>query len=168
MSFKQRVVLAGLSISALAFVGLLKDEGYTENAVIPTKNDRPTNGFGSTFDEQGRPIKMADKVTPVQAVQRSLIHIQKDETQIKQCVTVPLSQTEYDTMVNFAYQYGTGALCNSTIVRAANAGDYVGSCKGYLLYYKAGGFDCRIPGNKICAGVWKRSQERYTTCMEAQ
>ena len=168
MSTKQKVIISGLSLSALAFVGLIKDEGFTENAVIPTKNDRPTNGFGSTFDEQGRPIKMGDKVTPVQAVQRSLIHIQKDETRIKQCVTAPLSQSEYDTMVNFAYQYGTGALCNSIIVKAANAGDYARSCRGYLEYYKAGGFDCRTPGNKVCSGVWKRSQERYKSCMEAQ
>lgn len=168
MSFKQKVVIAGLSLSAIAFVGLIKDEGYTENAVIPTKNDRPTNGFGSTFDEQGNPIKMGDKVTPVKAVQRSLIHIQKDEAKIKQCVTVPLSQTEYDIMVNFAYQYGTGALCKSDMVKAANTGDYAASCRAYLWYYKAGGFDCRTPGNKICAGVWKRSQERYTACMEAQ
>lgn len=168
MSLKQRVIVATLSISALAFVGLIKDEGYTDNAVIPTKNDRPTNGFGSTFDEYGKPIKMGDKVTPVQAVQRSLIHIQKDETRIKQCVTAPLSQAEYDTMVNFSYQYGAEALCSSSIVKAVNAGDYVKSCSGYLQYYKSGGFDCRIPGNKICAGVWKRSQERYASCMGAQ
>lgn len=168
MNFKQKVAIGTLSISALAFVGLIKDEGYTENAVIPTRNDRPTNGFGSTFDENGNPIKMGDKVTPVKAVQRSLIHIQKDETRIKQCVTAPLSQVEYDTMVNFSYQYGTGALCKSIIVRAANAGDYAASCRGYLLYRMAGGFDCSIPGNKVCYGVWKRSQERYAACMGAQ
>lgn len=168
MSVKQRVALAALSISAVAYVGLIKDEGYTATAVIPTKNDRPTNGFGSTFDDQGNPIKMGDTVTPVQAVQRSLRHIQKDEARIKECIKVPLSQVEYDTVVNFAYQYGTTALCKSSIAKAANAGDYAGSCRGYLQYRFAGGYDCSTPGNKVCAGVWKRSQERYMTCMGAQ
>lgn len=165
-SFK--LAIASLALSAGAFVTLVSDEGYTSTAIIPTKNDRPTNGFGSTFDELGRPVQMGDTITPVQAVKRSLGHIKNDETAIKQCVTAPLTQVEYDTLVNFAYQYGTRTLCASTMVRLANAGDYVGSCRGYLQYKRSGGFDCSTPGNKVCSGVWTRSQERYAACMDEQ
>ena len=40
--------IAGLVLSAAGFVGILTREGYTENTVIPTKGDVPTNGFGTT------------------------------------------------------------------------------------------------------------------------
>ena len=111
---------------------------------------------------------MGDTITPQKAVARSLAHIQKDESKLKQCVTATLSQAEYDLMVDFAYQYGTVALCKSAIVKSANDGDYVKSCEGYLLYKKVAGYDCSTPNNKRCLGVWTRSQERYKTCMAAQ
>ena len=164
----KRSHVAGLALSASALVGLIAHEGYTDKAVIPVKGDRPTVGFGSTFKEDGAPVKMGDTITPQKAVARSLAHIQKDESKLKQCVTAPLLQAEYDLMVDFAYQYGTGALCKSPMVKAANAGDYAASCEGYKEYRFVAGYDCSTPGNKRCAGVWNRSLERYNTCMEAQ
>jgi len=164
----KRSHVAGLALSASALVGLIAREGYTDKAVIPVKGDRPTVGFGSTFKEDGAPVKMGDTITPQKAVARSLAHIQKDESKLKQCVTATLSQAEYDLMVDFAYQYGTVALCKSAIVKSANDGDYVKSCEGYLLYKKVAGYDCSTPNNKRCLGVWTRSQERYKTCMAAQ
>lgn len=164
----KRSHIAGLALSASALVGLIAHEGYTEKAVIPVKGDRPTVGFGSTFKEDGTAVKMGDTITPQKAVARSLAHIQKDENKLKQCVTAPLSQAEYDLMVNFSYQYGAAALCKSEMVKMANGGNYAASCKGYLLYKKVAGYDCSTPGNKVCPGVWTRSQERYNTCMAAQ
>ena len=157
--------MGALSLSAAAFAGLVSHEGWTEKAMVPTQGDRPTVGFGSTFRHDGSPVRMGDKINPVQAVQRSLAHIEKDELGIKGCVTAPLTQIEYDTMVGFAYQYGVQALCHSSIVRRVNAHDYKGSCQAYLLYRYAAGFDCSTPGNRRCPGVWTRSQERYSTCM---
>ena len=163
-----RRLVAGLFLSASAFVGLTLEEHYTDRAIIPTKNDKPTVGFGSTFREDGSPVQMGDTIKPPQALARTLAHIQKDEVGLKRCVTAPLTQTEYDLLVNFSYQYGVRKTCASAMVREANAGNYAESCKGYLLYKKSGGFDCSIPGNKICAGVWTRSQERYKKCMGAE
>jgi len=167
MAFERRHV-AAMMVSAGLLVGLVANEGYTDRAVVPVEGDRPTYGFGSTFRSDGAPVQMGDKTNPVESLQRSLAHIQKDETGIKRCVTAPLSQTEYDLMVDFSYQYGVGKLCTSSIVRLANIGDYEGSCRGYLQYKKVAGFDCSTPGNRRCPGVWKRSVDRYQKCMEAQ
>lgn len=164
----ERKHIAALSVSAALFVGLIAQEGYTDKAIIPVEGDRPTNGFGSTFNADGTAIKMGDVTNPVAAVKRSLTHIQKDEAGIKRCVTAPLSQEEYDLMVDFAYQYGVAALCKSSMVRMANAGNYAASCKGYLNYKKVAGYDCSTPGNRRCWGVWQRSLNRYNDCMEAQ
>jgi len=143
-------------------------EGYTEKAVIPVKGDVPTVGFGMTYRPDGTPVQMGDRTNPIDAIQRSLSHIQKDEIGIKKCVTAPISQVEYDLMVDFAYQYGVPTLCRSSMVKKANIGDYVGSCKAYLQYKRVNGYDCSTPGNKRCWGVWQRSVERYNDCMEAQ
>jgi lysozyme len=181
---RKRTAIAGLVLGASALVGLVAHEGYTDKAIIPTKGDRPTVGFGSTFRDDGSPVRMGDTITPQKALARSLAHIQKDELGIKRCVTAPLYQQEYDTMVDFAYQFGTGALCSSSMVSRANAGDYKGACDGYLNYrymtsqkyikgweeYKPGRwrYDCSTPGNKICSGVWTRQLKRQADCMEVQ
>lgn len=181
---------AFLSVSAAALVALALYEGYTDTAVVPVKGDRPTIGFGSTYREDGSPVQLGDTITPPKALARALSHIQKDEVGLKRCVTAPVLQVEYDIMVDHAYQYGVAETCGSSIVRKTNAGDYVGACQAYLSYryitspkllsgweayrFDARGnptrwrFDCSTPGNKICAGVWKRSQDRYQKCMEAQ
>jgi lysozyme len=160
-----RIAIAALSLSASALVGLAVHEGYTDNAIIPVKNDRATYGFGSTFRMDGSPVQMGDKTNPVESLQRTLAHIQKDELGIKQCVTAPLFQHEYDTMVDFSYQYGVRTLCRSSMVRFANAGDYERSCNSYLLYKYAGGYDCSTPGNRRCYGVWARQLERQKKCL---
>jgi lysozyme len=162
---EMRVKVAALSLSAAALVGLAVHEGYTDRAIIPTKGDRATVGFGSTFKEDGSFVKMGDTTNPVQALQRTMNHIQKDETGVKSCVTASLYQHEYDTMVDFAYQYGVPTLCRSSIVKFANQGMYKESCDSYLLYKYAAGYDCSTPGNKRCYGVWERQLKRQQSCL---
>lgn len=163
-----RIAVAGLSLSAAGFVAMVQHEGWAPSAMVPTKNDRPTVGFGSTFRDDGTPVQMGDRIDPVSAVKRSAAHIAKDETQLKRCVTGLLTQGEYDTLVDFAYQYGTATTCRSSMVRHINAGNYAQSCQAYTLYKFSGGFDCSIPGNRVCAGVWTRNLERRDKCMGAQ
>jgi GH24 family phage-related lysozyme (muramidase) len=164
-----RLLIAALSLSAAAFGGLVVKEGFTSQAVIPIPGDRPTVGFGSTFNDQGQPVRMGDTITAPQAVLRSLAHIAKDETALKRCVTAPLSQVEYDILVGFSYWRGAGGTCRSEIVRHINAGRYADACAAYLSLdgRKAAGKDCSISSNK-CRGVWLRAQERHQKCMAAQ
>lgn len=168
MNDKQRIAISGLALSATAFVAILKSEGFTDHAVIPVKGDKATLGHGSTTHADGSPVRMGDTTTPEKARARTLLYVQQQGAQIKQCVHVPLHQAEYDVMEDFSYQYGIGALCNSSMVRLANAGDYIGSCKAYLQYRFVAKYDCSTPGNKRCYGVWTRQQNRYKTCMESQ
>lgn len=167
-SRRPRSVVAVLALSAAAFVGIVQNEHYTERAVIPTKNDRPTVGFGSTFRDDGSPVRMGDTITPVQAVVRSVAHIGKDEAGLKRCLTGAMYPGEYDILVDFAYQYGVAATCSSAMVRHTNAGRYSQACEAYTLYKFSGGFDCSIPGNKVCGGVWKRNLARRTQCLAQQ
>lgn len=167
----RRSAIAVLSLSAVGLIAIITEEGYTERAVVPTKNDRPTVGFGSTFREDGSPVQITDTITPVPALRRSAAHIAKDEAGLKRCVTAPMHQREYDVLVDFAYQYGVSTTCNSSMVRYTNAGNYAAACRAYTLYRFSGGYDCStlVNGrpNKRCWGVWTRNLERRDRCLEA-
>lgn len=153
--------LATLSLSAVALVGLVMSEGYTDRAVIPVKGDVPTIGFGTT---QG--VKLGDTTTPQKALARALQDVQKFEGGVKNCITVPLHQYEYDVYVDFSYNVGAAAFCNSTMARKLNAGDYEGACKEILRWTYFQGKDCSRPENaRLCGGLAKRRQAQYRQCM---
>lgn len=158
-----RVAIASLALSAAAFVGILTREGYTDDAIIPTVGDVPTLGFGTTGG-----VKLGDRTNPVNAVQRALADSAKFEGAIKSCVTAPLSQAEYDLYTNLSYNIGSSAFCSSTIVKRLNAQDYAGACESILAWRYAAGFDCSMPGNRRCAGLWTDRLKTHAQCVAAQ
>lgn len=166
---KVRIAVAGLSLSAAGFIGIVANEGYRPVAYVPIANDRATVGFGSTFHEDGTPVKMGDTTTPVKAMRTSIAHIGKDELKLKRCVTGDLGQVEYDILIDFAYWRGSSGACRSEIVANINKGDYIAACEAYLNLdsRRAAGKDCKVRSNN-CRGVWLRAQERHRKCMEVQ
>lgn len=169
MSVGHRIAVAALSMSMAGFVGLAVRENYVADAMIPTKNDRPTLGLGSTFHEDGTPVKLGDKTTPVRALIKAQAHITKEEVAFRASLPgVLLHQAEYDLYMDWVYQYGARAWRGSTMRLALVDGDYVQACDALLLFKYSGGFDCSTPGNKRCAGVWTRQLERHAKCIGAQ
>lgn len=169
MNNGKRSAFGALVLSAAGLIGLVSHEGFTDKAVIPVPGDRATYGFGSTFKEDGSPVKMGDTITPQKALRLTMIHLAKDDVRLKQCVTGELNQKEYDILKDFSYWRGAGGTCRSDVVKHINTGDYVASCNAYLNLdsRKAAGKDCKEPGSG-CRGVWVRAQKRYSDCMEAQ
>lgn len=168
-----RVLVTSLMLSASALIGLVVSEGYTERAVIPTQGDRPTVGFGSTIHADGSPVKMGDTVSPVKALATVQAHIVKEEQVFKESLPgVELNQVEYDTYMDFVYQYGSVAWTGSSMRRHLLAGNHAQACDALLLWKKAAGYDCStlVDGqpNKRCWGVWERQLARHKKCMEAQ
>ncbi|MCZ0750113.1 lysozyme [Aeromonas enteropelogenes] len=158
---KVRIAIAALALSAAGFVGLLNREGYEPVAYPdPVHGTRvPTLGFGST---EG--VRMGDTIDPVAAVNRSLREIREFEHALKQCIKVPLHQYEYDAYVELSHNIGPGAFCRSTIVKRLNVGDYPGACEAILLFKRAGNQDCSVPGNRVCAGLWKDRLRLHAKC----
>lgn len=164
---RNRIAISALAFSAAGLVGLVTHESYTDRAITPVAGDRPTVGFGSTFRDDGSPVRMGDTITPPKAVARTLAHIGKDESRLKRCVTAPLHQAEYDLLVDHAYQYGAVATCGSTLVKHTNAGRYADACASYLSWRFVGKRDCSVRSNG-CYGVWVRAQDRQAKCLAAQ
>lgn len=163
-----RISATALALSASAFIALAVSEHYTEEAIIPTKNDRPTVGFGSTFNADGSPVRKGDKIDPVRALVTAGAHIGKQEVIFRNTIPgVKLHQAEYDVYVDWIYQYGTGAWMRSSMREHLLRGEYRAACDALLKYKFSGGFDCSTPGNKVCRGVWTRQLERHKNCVAA-
>lgn len=166
---KRRIAVALLSLSAAGFASWQASEGFTDRAVIPTKGDVPTIGHGSTRYEDGRKVKMGDKITRQRAAVLARNLIRQDEKQIAQSLPgAKLTQGEWDVYVDFVGQYGIGNWRTSSMRRHVLAGEYVKACNALLKYRYAAGYDCSTPGNKRCSGVWTRQLERHKKCLAAQ
>ncbi len=61
------------------------------------------------------------------------------EDAVNSSVTVDLTQNQFDSLVSFTFNVGTGALKNSTLLRLLNAGDVQGAADQFLVWCKAGG-----------------------------
>jgi lysozyme len=163
-----RVLVATLSLSAGGLIGIVAQESYTDRAVIPTKGDRPTVGFGSTFHEDGRPVRLGDTTTPVRALITAKAHIGKDEEIFRRSLEgASLSQAEFDLYLDFVYEFGPGNWQTSAMRRKILSQDYVGACNALLAFKKSAGYDCSTSGNRICYGVWTRQLKRHKNCLEA-
>jgi lysozyme len=147
-----RAPIISLGISGIALVGLLVAEGYRDTAYIPVAGDVPTIGFGTTQN-----VRMGDKITVPQALNRALDDVQKFEGAMKRCVKVPLHQYEYDAYLSLTYNIGEGAFCRSTLVRKLNAGDYEGACKQILRWNNFQGRPLR--------GLTIRREKEYKQCI---
>lgn len=170
---KGRVAVGLLTLSAMGLIAIATSEHYTETAVIPTKGDVPTLGFGSTRHEDGSPVKLGERTDPVRALRTVQAHISKDEAAFRQSLpNVYLTQGEYDLYLDFTYQYGIGNWRSSSMRRALLDGDYAKACGALLRWRYAGGYDCStlVNGqpNKRCWGVWKRQLERHAKCLAEQ
>ncbi|NDD75636.1 MAG: lysozyme [Gammaproteobacteria bacterium] len=63
----------------------------------------------------------------------------KHEKAVRDLVTVDLTQSQYDALVSFSYNVGTGALSKSTLLKKLNAGDYAGAAARFADWNKGGG-----------------------------
>lgn len=148
-----RTHLAALSLSAAALVSIAGWEQYRSDAYLPTPQDVPTLGWGST---EG--VQLGQRTTPDRALIRLLADAQRHERELRACIgNVALHQHEWDAYVSWAYNVGTGAACRSTLVRKLQVGDYSGACRELLRWDKQAG--------RTLPGLTKRRQAEFKTCM---
>ena len=170
---KVRIAAAALTLSFVGFLGIATHESYTDDAVIPTKGDRPTYGFGSTIKKDGTPVRMGDRTDPVRALHTVQAHLAREESAFRESLPgVKLTQGEYDLYMDFTYQYGISNWRSSGMRRSLIAGNHMAACDALLAWRKAAGYDCSttINGqpNKRCWGVWERQKQRHATCLAEQ
>jgi lysozyme len=105
--------------------------GHTSAAGAPAVHD------GMTITQ-----KDADDI-----LRRDLV---KYETAVHNMVQQPLSQHQFDVLVDFAYNAGVGALKSSTLLKKVNAGSFADVPAELMKWTKGGG--------KVLPGLVKRRQ----------
>jgi lysozyme len=72
----------------------------------------------------GVPVHYKDGLTSAQIVSLCGQDTRKAEECVNGTVTVTLTQSQYNALVSFAFNVGTGAFASSTLLKKLNAGDY--------------------------------------------
>lgn len=83
--------------------------------------NKETIGYGSTFYEDGSPVKMGDKITKERA--DSLFEKVSDSfaAKVKNCIHKDINENQFAALVSFAYNVGIGNLKSSTLLKKVNA-----------------------------------------------
>src|ERR1700748_1902889 len=96
-----------------------------------------TIGYGSTRYKDGKTIKPGDKlVNEACASDLFEITLGQYEDAVNRDVKVPLSQNQFNALVSFTYNEGTGALGMSHLLIKLNAKDYSGAADEFLKWDK--------------------------------
>jgi lysozyme len=113
-------------------------EGLRLKGYLPTPNDVPTIGWGSTRIF-GRPVVLGESISMEQAEEQLTIDLQKFESAVRRLVKSPLKQNQFDALVSFTYNVGEGNLKSSTLLKLLNVGDYNGAAAQFLRWDKQAG-----------------------------
>jgi lysozyme len=119
-----------------AGINLIKQsEGFRAT----TYNDvagRPTIGYGHKL----RPGEsFPNGITRARAEQLLIADVATACGAVEHLVKVPLTQGQYDGLVDFCFNLGRGRLAASTLLRELNAGNYDEARRQLLLWDHAGG-----------------------------
>ena len=119
---------------------LIKDfEGFSSTSYLDVVNI-PTIGFGNTFYEDGRKVKLGDQISKTDALKLLEVVANRDfADKIFPSIKVKVTQRQFDAMVSLAYNIGAGAFLKSTLLKKVNAGDFAGAGEEFLRWNKAGG-----------------------------
>lgn len=72
---------------------------------------------------------------------------------VRKYVQHPITQEQFDALVDFTFNLGAGNLKNSTLLRKLNAGDCYGAAEEFRRWVYAGG--------QVLPGLPKRREEEY-------
>ncbi|ECI2457664.1 lysozyme [Salmonella enterica subsp. enterica] len=128
-------------------ISLIKQfEGCRLNAYPdPATGGAPwTIGYGHT----GNDVRPGMVWTQVQADSALISDLAQCERAISRLVKVTLTQNQFDALVSFVFNVGSGNLQSSTLLRKLNSGDYRGAADEFPRWNKADG--------KVMAGLTKR------------
>jgi lysozyme len=136
----RRTLVGGIAAGVLAlavplvsyYEGTVK-KGYVDPVGIVTAcvGHTKTAELGKTYTEEECDSLLASDLF-------------EHDSDIKECIHVPLKEHEHAAFLSFAFNVGSSAFCNSTLNRKLNNGDFAGACAELSRWTYAGGR--QLPG----------------------
>ena len=113
----------------------------------------PTIGYGNTYYPDGKRVTLLDKdITKQQAFDMFKEVANRFAKRVDELVTSNLNQNQFNALVSFAYNVGTGNFSSSTLLKKVNKNPNDLTLKAeFLRWNKAGG--------KVINGLTNRRNE---------
>lgn len=131
---------------------LKEEEGYSSK-VYKCPAGKWTIGYGSTFWENGKPVKEGEG--PIdEARARKLVdaHFEREVyPAIDSLVKVKLTQNQFEAICDLVYNIGAGNFGSSTLLKKLNAKDFEGASKEFPKWNMGGG--------KVLPGLERRRKK---------
>jgi lysozyme len=122
-----------MNMSSKGLVALKNEEGCVLH-VYKDQAGLPTIGVGHLLTKaelssgkiviNGTAIKYGDGITTQQAMDLLAQDLHPAEDAVRNGVKVSLSQNQFDALVSFTFNAGTGGFTNSTMLKLLNKGQY--------------------------------------------
>ena len=119
-----------------------------------------TIGWGNTYYANNKEVKLSDKpITQEQGDKLFNLIVYRFEKHVNELVKVDITQNQFDALVSFAYNLGSGSLRESTLLRKLNTGHSIDEVANEFLRWNKG----RINGKlKVLRGLTLRRKEEFT------
>ncbi len=113
----------------------------------------PTIGYGNTYYSDGKKVTLLDKdITKQQAFDMFKEIANRFGKRVDELVTSNINQNQFNALVSFAYNVGTGNFASSTLLKKVNKNPNDLTIKAeFLRWNKAGG--------KVLNGLTNRRNE---------
>jgi lysozyme len=139
-------------------VELVKEfEGFKAKPYLPTPNDVPTIGYGTTIRSDGRRVSLDDPaINQATATKWLREDVANTEQALARLVKVELNQNQFDALVSFAYNIdhmGVGQFKSSTLLRLVNEENFTAAAKQFPRWIYQN-------GNVLNGLVRRREKER--------
>lgn len=139
-------------ISNLGLELIKKYEGFKAKAYLCPANV-PTIGYGSTYYEDGRKVKLTDSpITQERATELLEALLVSYERSVDSYCVDTINQNQFDALCSFAYNCGVGNLKSSTLLKKVNKNPNDPTIKDEFLKWNKG-------GGKVLTGLTKRRIE---------
>lgn len=124
-----------------SFEGLILQsyDDYNDHVIEPGDaiHGTLTIGYGHTSAAGPPHVYVGQVFTKEDADQTLARDLEKVEREVSRFVQVPLNQNQFDALVSF--QFNTGGLGHSTLLKFLNEKDYLRAADQFLIWNKAGG-----------------------------
>ncbi len=127
-----------MKFSAAGMDLLKKSEGFRSRVYLDVAGF-PTIGYGHRLLH---PDSFPNGIDEEQAANLLLCDVRDAEQAVQRLVKVPLTQGQFDALVDFCFNLGAGRLNSSTLLKSLNAKRYNEAVAQLLLWDHVGNREC--------------------------